>query len=137
MLLPSLSVMPCSLRGMRKTRCIEVIFAIIVLVVAIQVQAIEIPGLERTAQTAGIARTPQSPEMAVTQIVQWVLSFVGVIFLVLMIWGGFKWMTAAGNKENISQAEKIVVSAVVGLIIVLSAYMLTTYLGTTFGARTN
>lgn len=132
--LPNLLARLCNPSSMKRNLGVGILFAIMVLV-AVPVRAIEIPGLEKTAQTAGIAHTPQSPEMAVTQIVQWVLSFVGVLFLVLMIWGGFKWMTAAGNQENINQAQKIVGAAVVGLIIVLSAYMITTYLGTTFGAR--
>ncbi len=99
------------------------------------VLAVELKGLEETAQTAGINRGGVDPTVAVTQIVQWVLSFVGVLFLILMIYGGFTWMTSNGNQETIQKAQKIVGSAVVGLIIVLSAYAITLFMGTTFGAR--
>lgn len=95
----------------------------------------DLGGLEETAQTAGIDRPGANPTQAVTQIVQWVLSFVGVMFLILMIYGGFTWMTSGGNQESIKKAQKIVGSAVVGLIIVLSAYAITLYIGTTFGAK--
>lgn len=100
-----------------------------------QVLAVELEGLEKTAQTAGINRGGVDPTVAVTQIIQWVLSFVGVIFLILMIYGGFTWMTSNGNQETIQKAQKIVGSAVVGLIIVLSAYAITLFMGTTFGVR--
>ncbi len=109
----------------------------ILLVLPYIVSAVEIPGLEATARTAGIDRTIMSPELAATRIVQWVLSFVGVLFLILMIWGGFTWMTASGNEERIKKAQKMVGSAVVGLVIVLSAYVVTVYIGTTFGAIGN
>lgn len=96
----------------------------------ITIQAIDqLGGLEETAQAARINQSPTNPEAAVTQIIQWVLSFVGVLFLGLMIFGGFTWMTSGGNKENIDKARKTVVSAAIGLIIILSAYAITVYIG--------
>lgn len=59
-----------------------------------------------------------------------VLAFVGVIFFVLMIYGGFLWMTASGNDTQTAKAKELIVAAVIGLIIVLSAYAITSYLGT-------
>ena len=96
--------------------------------------AVELGGLERTANVAKIDLMPQDPTIAASQIVQWVLSFIGVIFLGLMIYGGFVWMTSNGNQESIGKAQKTVVAAIVGLIIILSAYAITTYIGGTFGA---
>ncbi len=121
---------------MKKAWCV-IFFSSLVFIFSPTVFAVDIPGLEETAQTAGIDQTLTSPELAATQIIQWVLSFVGVLFLVLMIWGGFTWMTAAGNEESIKKARKMVSSAVVGLLIVLSAYAITVYVGTTFGAISN
>lgn len=96
---------------------------------ALYAQAIDIPGLEETAGAANIDRSFTSPEVAVTVIIQWVLSLVGVLFLILMIWGGFSWMTSGGNQEQIKKARRTVTSAAIGLIIVLSAYALTVYIG--------
>jgi len=61
----------------------------------------------------------------VSQIIKVFLSFLGVIFIVLIIYAGFTWMTAAGNEEKIDKAKKTMVSAIIGLAIVLSAYALT------------
>lgn len=107
-----------------------VLFLIFIPVMSIQ--AYEIPGLEETAGAAGINRYPTNPEEAVTRIIQWVLSFVGVIFLILMITGGFTWMTSGGNQEKINSARRTVASAAIGLIIVLSAYAITVYIGEIF-----
>jgi len=41
-------------------------------------------------------------------------------------------MTSNGNQEAVGKAQKIVGSAVIGLVIVLSAYVITVYMGTTF-----
>ncbi len=58
-----------------------------------------------------------------------VLTFVGVIFLILIIYAGILWMTAAGNEQSIAKARTIIINSAVGLIIVLAAYALTSFLG--------
>lgn len=63
----------------------------------------------------------------VAHIIQALLSLLGVIFIILVIYAGFLWMTSAGNEENISKAKKIMTAAVIGLVIVLSAYAITTF----------
>ena len=119
-----------------KTRLFFVSFLSLLffLLFTISVHAVELPGLEETAKAAHINRAVKDPSIVATQIVQWILSFVGVIFLVLMIYGGFTWMTAGGNQESIGKAQKTVVAAIIGLVIVISAYAITTFVGTTFGA---
>jgi len=57
--------------------------------------------------------------------IQVVLGFLGVIFLGLTLMAGFKWMTAGGNEEDIKKAQKTLKAAIIGLIIVLSAYTIT------------
>jgi len=59
-----------------------------------------------------------------------ILSFVGVLFLILMIYAGILWMTASGNDEQIKKAKGLLVNAAIGIIIVFSAYALTSFLGT-------
>jgi hypothetical protein len=54
------------------------------------------------------------------------LSFLGVIFFVLMIYGGTMWMTAGGKSEQIEKARKVIIHAILGVIIVLMAYAITT-----------
>ncbi len=59
-----------------------------------------------------------------------VLSFVGVIFLILMIYAGLVWMTAQGNQEQVNKAKDLMINAIIGLIIVLAAYAITAFIGT-------
>jgi len=59
-----------------------------------------------------------------------VLAFVGVLFLILVIYGGILWMTAAGNEQTITKARTLILNSVVGLVIVLAAYALVSFLGT-------
>jgi len=60
--------------------------------------------------------------------VQTILSFLAVIFLVLTLIAGFKWMTAQGNEEQIKQASASIKAAIIGLIIVIGAYTITWFI---------
>ena len=57
-----------------------------------------------------------------------VLGFLALAFLVLTIIAGFKWMTAGGNDEEVKKAQTSLKNSVIGLIIILSAYMITYFI---------
>lgn len=64
------------------------------------------------------------------QIIGVVLSFVGVIFFGLMIYAGIMWMTSGGNEQTVTKAKDLIINAIIGIIIVLAAYAITSFLGT-------
>ena len=54
-----------------------------------------------------------------------ILSFLGVVFLVLTIYAGYIWMTAQGAQADVDKAKKILAAAVIGFAIIASAYAIT------------
>lgn len=58
-------------------------------------------------------------------LIKTVLGFLGIVFLVLTIVAGFKWMTSAGNEDAIKKAQSSLKNSIIGLIIVLAAYVIT------------
>ena len=63
----------------------------------------------------------------VMAIIQYALGFLGIIAIVLMLYGGFVWLTSAGNEEKVGQAKKIIIAAVIGLAIIFVSYALATF----------
>lgn len=61
------------------------------------------------------------------RIIKVVLSFLGTIFFVLMVYAGILWTTAGGNDEQVTKATSIIKSAVIGLIITMAAYGVTVF----------
>lgn len=88
-------------------------------------------GAASTASDAGIIESdttaPKSIPVLIGEIVGVGLQFVGIAFLVLMIYGGITWMFARGNESEVQKAKDIIEASVFGLIIVLSAYAITAY----------
>lgn len=68
-----------------------------------------------------------SIERLVGNIIKAVLTMMGVLLLVLIIYGGFIWGTAGGDTAKVGKAKSIIISAVIGLFIVMSAYAITLF----------
>ena len=58
----------------------------------------------------------------VLNIMRWLLGIMTLIAVVMIIYAGFIWLTAAGNEDNVDKAKKIISAAVIGLIVVLLAW---------------
>jgi len=61
----------------------------------------------------------------ISVLIKSVLGFLGIIFLILTIMAGFKWMNAQGNEEDIKKAQASLKNSIIGLVIVLAAYAIT------------
>lgn len=65
--------------------------------------------------------------VTVARVINVSLGLLGTIAVVLIIYAGFKWMTAGGEEEGIETAKKIIFAAVIGLIIIASAYAISQF----------
>lgn len=61
----------------------------------------------------------------ITSIIMWVLGFLALVAVIMIIYGGFIWLTAAGNEERVGSAKKIISAAIIGLVIILLAWAIT------------
>jgi len=69
-----------------------------------------------------------SPQKLIGQIINSLLGIVGSLALLMFIWGGFQWMTAAGNDEKVSKGKRTLVWAALGMVVIFSSYALVSYL---------
>ena len=61
------------------------------------------------------------------------LTLLGTLCVLLLIWGGFTWLWARGNQEEITKAKEILQGTIIGLIIVLASLGIARYVFTTVG----
>jgi len=83
-------------------------------------------GLNATAQEAQISTSRTVTQIA-GSVFNLVLGFLGVIFLVLVISGGFTWMTAGGNEDKIKHGRNLITWAAIGLAVILFAFLVVNY----------
>jgi len=77
------------------------------------------------ADLPGYQEGSTEPEIVAGKAIGYLLSLLGVLFILLIIYGGFMWMTAAGNEEKVATAKKIITTAAVGLAVVLTSALIT------------
>lgn len=58
------------------------------------------------------------------------LSLLGIIFIILMLYGGYNWMIARGEEEKVTTAKRTIQSAIIGLIIVVGSYAIWSFIFT-------
>ena len=61
-------------------------------------------------------------ETVIGKIIQAFLSIFGVVFLALMLYGGYVWMKAQGREEEVKRAKSMIQNAIIGLGVVMTAY---------------
>jgi len=109
-------------------RKINILITLFVFGLAIALPALAAPNINdltgQVAAQAGYDTMVSAGDFSIMigKMVRTVLSFVGVIFLVLTVYAGILWMTASGNEEQVGKAIKIIKAAAIGMAIALSAF---------------
>ena len=87
-------------------------------------------GLDPTATAATFDTGKTDIKVIIGNIIKAILSFVGVILILLLIIGGLMWMTSAGEEEKVKKAKSLITNAVIGVLIVVLAYTITYFVMT-------
>jgi len=67
------------------------------------------------------------PAEAIGLVINVALSFIGILFFVLILYAGFTWMTAMGGTEKVEKAKGIIEAAIIGLVLVGAAYAIANF----------
>lgn len=95
-------------------------------------QGVPAPTLKENLEAlGGAAGYEKATETTLSEIIGTVvsafLSLLGIIFIVLVILAGHNWMTASGNEEKLTKAKESLWRATIGLIIVVGAFAIWTF----------
>ena len=77
-------------------------------------------------QNVGLG-TNTDVKTVVVNIIQFLLGFLAIIAIIIVLYAGFQWMTAAGNEEKITSARGTLTAGLIGLVIILAAYAITSF----------
>lgn len=86
---------------------------------------------ESIAGQSGVS-SAGSVEDLTGSIIKAVLSMVGLVFLILLVYAGILWMTARGDEGMVEKSKEIIQAAVIGIAITVSAYAITVFVTSRF-----
>ena len=69
----------------------------------------------------------QTLPQLVGNIINIALGILGIILVILIVYGGILWMIAMGDEKKIDKAKAILTNAIVGLVITVAAYAISSY----------
>jgi uncharacterized membrane protein YwzB len=67
------------------------------------------------------------PAVTAARIINPILGLLGIIFIVLMLYAGYLYLTSLGKEEQIKKSKQLIVSAIIGVIIIIAAYAITAF----------
>ncbi|MFA6591505.1 MAG: IPT/TIG domain-containing protein [Patescibacteria group bacterium] len=83
-------------------------------------------GLTTVGDATGLGNT--DPKIIVARIIRTAISFLGVVAVVIVLYGGFVWMTAAGDEKKVGRAKKILIGGAIGLVIILLSWSIVSFI---------
>ena len=88
-------------------------------------------GLDNTAVVAGFEKQSGAADEALATIVGNImdaaLALIGLVLLVMLVWGGFEWMMSGGDTGKVTTAKGKITNSIIGLVIIFLAYAITNY----------
>lgn len=83
-------------------------------------------GLNKTADESGFSKALSLPEV-IGKMISVVLGAVGIVFIVIAIYAGIMYMTAAGDTDKVKKSKSMLIQAVIGIIIIVGSYALSNF----------
>ena len=78
-------------------------------------------------QNAGIVGANTPLPVLIGRIINVVLGFLGIVFLCLILYAGFLWMTAQGDAKVVDKAKEILKQAIIGLIVIVAGFAISSF----------
>lgn len=75
-----------------------------------------------SAKGDGVNENTADPQALVKQFVNIFLFAVGALSVIMLIWGGIRYTTSAGDSNKVQAAKNTVLYAIVGLVVAILAY---------------
>lgn len=100
-------------------------------------------GLSRAGNNTNLVRCPPGQPGAaciadvIGKVVDIVLGFVGVVLFIIFLYAGFLYLTSNGEAENVKKAKLLLKNAVIGVILITLAYVVTNFVLTQLSTVAN
>lgn len=111
---------------MRNINIIKAANLISVLVVVMMVALPLVAGAQFRQPTAAGEPIPNVSDATtiITRVIQVLLAIAGLVAVIFLIVGGFRYITAGGNEETAESAKKTILNAIIGIVVIILAFVI-------------
>lgn len=64
---------------------------------------------------------------SIANIINIILGFLGIVAVIIILAGGFKWMTAGGNEDKVGESRQMIIQGIIGLVVVFAAWAIASF----------
>ena len=96
-------------------------------------QDLNLRGGVNSAKGDGSAEAVDDPGSVVKDVVNIILYVVGILAVIMLIWGGITYTTSAGDSNKVTSAKNTIIYAVIGLVVAIFAYAIVNFVLTKVG----
>lgn len=83
-------------------------------------------GLDSAATDSGYNKTLSLPTL-IGKFIGIILGIIGIVFVIYLIIAGITYFTAAGDNDKVKKAKAMIRDSVIGIIIMISAYAISSF----------
>ncbi|MFH1789901.1 MAG: hypothetical protein ABH832_02425 [bacterium] len=116
----------------KQTACVIMVFSFLFLILPLILTPATAQGLNPNSIGIGYGSytglSEQDLRWSVISIVRYLLGLLGIVLVVIIMYAGYIWMTAGGNEERVTSAKAWLKGAIIGLIIILSSFAITSWI---------
>ncbi len=80
------------------------------------------------ANNLGLPSGTTDPRVLAINIIRFLLTFLGLIAVAMILYGGWLWLSSKGEADKIRKAKRVLTSAIIGLIIIIAAFAIVTFI---------
>ena len=119
----------------KKILATVMIAAVALLVVALPVLAqTSDENLELLRTSTGFGNVELVP--LIGAIINIILGFLGVVAVLIVLYGGFIWMTAMGDETKTKKSKDLIFAGIIGLVIIFAAFAIASFVLSSLGTAT-
>ncbi len=84
-------------------------------------------GITTTADESGFDTSKSNLTVLVGNVINGVLALIGLVLLIIVIYGGMTYMLAGHKTENVNKGKSYITNGIIGIIIIGLAYAISTF----------
>ena len=85
-------------------------------------------GMEYAADLGLTGFGDNDPRNTLVDGVKYLMTFLGIIAVTVVLWGGFRWMVSMGNEDRLATAKATLSSGLIGLAVILVSFTLVNFI---------